>query len=117
MALPKVYKKTFNDKTGALIIAPSVSGRIYNVVAFSVHNNEPVVTDAARVRIYSNPGGDLYGTSSAGAIYLSGRGDNFFLPFRVTDPYFSTNENADLVIFSGFSRHISGIIYYTVTNV
>lgn len=110
----KIYRKTFDNATGAVEIAPAVSGRTYNVVAFSVHNNEPIVTDAARVRIHGGTGGDLYGGGAEGAIYLSGRGDNFFLPFNVYDPYFSTG--GALVIFSVYNKHIAGILYYTITN-
>lgn len=111
----KIYGKTFDNATGAVEIAPSVSGRTYNVVAFSVHNCEPAVTDAARVRIWGSTAGDLYGGGTEGAIYLSGRGDNFFLPFNVYDPYFSTG--GALTIFSVNSRHIAGIMYYTQTDV
>ena len=113
MSIPKIYRRTFNT-TGAIIIAPAVGGRIYKVVAFSVHNNETVDTNSARVRIYG--GIDFYGSVSY-AIHLSGRGDNFFLPFRVTDPYFSTGAGAALKIFSQVSaRHISGWIAWIVED-
>lgn len=111
----KVYRKTFDNATGAVIIAPAVAGRIYNVVALSVTNNELITENAARVRIAKNFT-DLYGGGSLGAIYLSGRGDHFFLPFKVSDPYFSTDANNTLYIFSVYNRHIAGIIYYTITD-
>ena len=109
----KIYARTFNT-VGVFEVAPAVSGRIYNVVAFSIFNNEPDPTDAAIVRI-TQAVTDFYGGSS-GAIYLNARGDHFFLPFRVADPYFSTAANKTLYVISQLSKRVGGILYYTITD-
>lgn len=114
MAVPEIYRIRFNI-TGAFTVAPAIAGRTYKVVGLSVHNNETVDSNQGTLRITA-AALDVYGGSSA-AIKLSGRGDSFFLPFNVVDPYFSTSVGEALFLFSQVSsRRLSGIIYYTVSN-
>lgn len=114
MALPKIYRQTFNI-TGAYTVAPAVGGRTYQVVGLICQNNETVAVNCGTLRI-TGQAIDLYGGSS-GAIKLSGRGDKAFFPLRPQNPHFITGAGDGLFLFSQVSsRRMSGIIYFTYTD-